>query len=53
MAGKKFKDLNLKDAFLFAAALQDAETCQMILEIIFGKKLPVKRRIVSGANGTL
>ena len=40
MAGKKFKDPNLKDAFLFAAALQDAETCQMILEIIFGKKLP-------------
>lgn len=40
MAGKQFKDLDLKDAFLFAAALQDAETCQMILEIILGKKLP-------------
>ena len=25
MAGKNFKDLDLKDAFLFAAALQDAE----------------------------
>lgn len=39
MAQKQFKDLNLKDAFLFAAALEDAETCRMILEIILERRL--------------
>ena len=33
---EKFQNLNLKDAFLFGAALQDEETCCLILEIILG-----------------
>lgn len=37
---KSFKELNLSNAFLFAAALQSPDTCQLVLEIIFGKKLP-------------
>ena len=37
MVGKKFKDLDLKNAFLFAATLQDPETCQLILEMILGR----------------
>ena len=37
---KKFKDLNLNSAFLFAAALNDAETCQIVLELILGRKIP-------------
>lgn len=37
---KKFKDLNLNSAFLFAAAANDAETCQLLLELILGKKIP-------------
>lgn len=37
---KKFKDLDLSNAFLFAAALQEPDICQMVLEIIFGTKLP-------------
>ena len=37
---EKFKDLDLKNAFLFAAALQDPDICQLILEIIFDTKLP-------------
>ncbi len=36
MAQKKFQELNLKDAFLFAAALSDEEICRLILEIILG-----------------
>lgn len=36
----KFKDLNLNNAFLFAAALEDEETCRLILEIILGRKIP-------------
>lgn len=31
---KKFKDLNLNSAYLFAAALSDPETCRLVLEII-------------------
>ena len=36
---KRFQDLNLKDAFLFAAALDDEETCRLVLEMIFGRKI--------------
>lgn len=43
MAQKKFQDLDLKDAFLFAAALEDPETCQLVLELILGRPIgPVK-----------
>lgn len=37
MDGKRFQDLDLKNAFLFAAALEDPETCRMILEMILGR----------------
>lgn len=36
MARKKFEQLNLKDAFLFSAALEDPETCRLILELFLG-----------------
>lgn len=38
--GKTFQELDLNNAFLFAAALEDPETCQLVLEIILGGKLP-------------
>ncbi len=34
---KPFQELNLKDAFLFGAALQDEEICRLILEILLGE----------------
>lgn len=37
MARKRFEELNLNNAFLFAAAMQDVEICQMVLEIILGR----------------
>lgn len=37
---KRFKDLDLNNSFLFAAALENPETCQLVLEIILGCKLP-------------
>lgn len=37
---KSFQELDLSNAFLFAAALEDPETCQLVLEIILGEKLP-------------
>ncbi|MBQ8857056.1 MAG: Rpn family recombination-promoting nuclease/putative transposase [Lachnospiraceae bacterium] len=40
MERKKFKDLNLSNAFLFAAALTDEETCSIVLELVLGKKFP-------------
>lgn len=43
MVQTKFKDLNLKNAFLFAAALSDPETCQIILEMILGREIPSVR----------
>ena len=43
MAQKEFQKLDLKDAFLFAAALEDPETCQLVLEMIMGRPIgPVK-----------
>lgn len=36
---KKFQDLDLKNAFLFTAAMEDEETCQIVLETILGKKI--------------
>lgn len=37
MAHKKFQELNLSDAYLFAAALQDAEVCRKTLELLLGR----------------
>lgn len=54
MERKKFKELNLSNAFLFAAALADEETCGIVLELILGKKIPkltVRSEISSGRNG--
>ncbi|MBQ4284564.1 MAG: Rpn family recombination-promoting nuclease/putative transposase [Lachnospira sp.] len=38
--GKKFKDLDLNNAFLFAATMSDPDTCRLVLEIILGEELP-------------
>ena len=35
-----FQKLNLSNSFLFAAAMEDAEICQLVLEIILGFKVP-------------
>ena len=37
---KTFQQLNLSNAFLFAAALEDPDSCRLVLEIILGTKLP-------------
>lgn len=37
---KSFQELDLSNAFLFAAALEDPETCRLVLEIILGGKVP-------------
>ncbi|MEH2958459.1 hypothetical protein [Candidatus Merdisoma sp. JLR.KK006] len=39
MAQKKFGELDLKNAFLFAAALDEPETCRLILELILGQNI--------------
>ena len=39
MAQKKFQDLNLKDAFLFAAAMEDEETCRITLQVLLNRKI--------------
>ena len=36
---KQFKDLNLSNSFLFAAALNDPETCRMVLKIMLGHEV--------------
>ena len=36
---KKFQQLNLSNAYLFSAALQDSDTCRLVLEIILGKEI--------------
>lgn len=46
MVQKKFQNLDLKDAFLFAAALEDPETCRLVLELIMGRPVgPVKVQV--------
>lgn len=39
MVHKSFKDLNLSNAFLFAAALEDKDTCEIVLQCILGEKI--------------
>ena len=41
---KLFKELEFKDAFLFAAALEDAELCRLMLERILG--FPIRKVVV-------
>lgn len=36
---KQFKDLDLSNAFLFSAALEDEETCRLVLECILGTSI--------------
>lgn len=43
--GKKFKELDLSNAFLFAAALEDPQTCRLVLEIILGRKVPKVKQV--------
>lgn len=38
---KAFKDLNLKNSFLFAATMADPETCRLVLEILLG--IPISK----------
>ncbi|NLG05149.1 MAG: Rpn family recombination-promoting nuclease/putative transposase [Clostridia bacterium] len=37
---KKFQELDLSNSYLFAAALENPETCKLVLEIILGIKIP-------------
>ena len=39
MASENFKKLNLSNAFLFAAALEDPEICRLVLEIILERPI--------------
>ena len=36
---KTFRELNLKSAFLFAAALEDKETCRLVLELVLDQPI--------------
>jgi len=48
---KTFQELNLSNAFLFAAALEDEDTCRMILEIILG--YPISKVTVRAEHSIL
>ncbi|MBD5456466.1 MAG: Rpn family recombination-promoting nuclease/putative transposase [Lachnospiraceae bacterium] len=48
---KQFKDLDLSNAFLFSAALEDEETCRLVLECILGT--PVGRVKVKAERSIL
>ena len=48
---KQFKDLDLSNAFLFAAALEDEETCRLVLECILG--IPVGKVKVKAERNIL
>ena len=52
MAKKKFEELNLKDAFLFGAALEDPETYRISLEVMLGKEIAEVTEPGRGACGT-
>ena len=39
MARKRFQDLKLTDAFLFAVVMQDEEVCHDTLELLLGQKV--------------
>lgn len=47
---KSFQKLNLTNAYLFAAALQDEEICRNLLEIVLNKEIP---RVKAHAEHTL
>ena len=37
MSNRSFQELNLNNAFLFPAALEDPETCRLVIECIIGE----------------
>lgn len=39
MARKKFQDLDLANAFLFAATLSNPEICRLVLQILLGRTI--------------
>ena len=45
--GECFQTLNLTNAYLFAAALQDEEICRNVLEIALNVRSLVKARLQS------
>ena len=47
---ESFQKLNLTNAYLFAAALQDEEICRNLLEIVLNKEIP---RVKAHAEHTL
>ena len=42
MERKSLKDLTLLDRFLFAEAMEDPETMQILLEIILGEEIVIE-----------
>lgn len=43
MARKTLSELNLSDAFLFAAVMEEPDACRLVLEQILGKRIPDMR----------
>jgi len=39
MARKKFQDLDLANAFLFAATMSNPDVCRLVLQILLGKTI--------------
>ena len=46
--GECFQTLNLTNAYLFAAALQDEEICRNVLEIALNRKITAVRSHAAG-----
>ena len=36
---KKFKELTIKDAFMFAAVMADPQQCQKLLSLVLGMEI--------------
>ena len=36
MSARKFKDLTIRDAFMFAAVMSDPEICRRVIELALG-----------------
>ena len=56
MSSKKFQELNLSDSFLFPAALEDPETCRLVIECIIGEivgELKIKAEYTNLHNAEL
>lgn len=56
MSNRSFQELNLNNAFLFPAALEDPETCRLVIECIIGEvvgELKVKTEYTKLFNSEL